>query len=1015
MLETQPWKILYQNIRCLVSENSRSKIDYFRELTSTNGILIINLTETWLDETISDDAKIEGYKEYRSDRIGIKQGGTVIYVHNDLECDILAKECRNKCEMVAVNIKALNTINIVIYRPPKTKGVDFNYILDKVESIFNNMEIPNPTIIMTGDFNFPFIEWRCNALGNFMGCTYQYNANVNTTVDEKQQFERLTNLVGQHSLVQAISEATREENGKSSTLDLVFTNEIDLITEIGIYASSMSDHHNIELTTSFNPSIVRKQNKDTKDEIKGLRSLNFYSKEINWKEINKRINEVNWYTIQENKSVLELLEYLMNVIKEICENLIPKKSEGKRNALKRIPRARKKLLGRMKMLKKDLKKAISNDKKVEINKRIQDVEKQLIDERKKECIENEKRVIEQMKTNPKVLFSYVKRENKRREQIGPFKDGDRYIYNNEEICVRLLNQFISQFSNARNDRYREDMESFVNDIEEINELNDIIITKLDIINAIGEMKENSSAGPDDIPSIFLIKTKESISGPLEYLMRKSLDEGIIPQVFKMAYITPIHKGGAKTKPEQYRPVSLTSHLIKIFERVLKKPILLHLINNNLINENQHGFVRGRSTQSQLLSHYQDIYEALEEGLQTDTIFLDFAKAFDKVDHEILLKKIDKHGIKGKIGNWIKEFLSNRKFIVVANGTKSEEGEVKSGVPQGTVLAAILFIIMISDIDDKVKESIVRCFADDTRVSKKIEKEEDKQKLQEDLNAIYEWAEDNLLLFNDKKFEQITYGENPNMENNPYKNPANEVIKKGNSVKDLGIICNSKLSFKEHIQSVVVASRRMSGMILRTFHSREPEIMMKLFSTYLRSKMEYCCSIWSPSMQNEINELERIQKSFTSKINGMEELDYHQRLKALKLYSLERRRERYLIIYAWQMTENIKENVLNLKIHKNGRSRTIYSRPIRWIYKGTKIKHSYRSQIHESTSKKMERLFNCLPPYIRNIEQKTTDTFKFHLDKWLQNVPDLPRIDNYGARVAAENNSIIKQAATLRRW
>ena len=192
-------------------------------------------------------------------------------------------------------------------------------------------------------------------------------------------------------------------------------------------------------------------------------------------------------------------------------------------------------------------------------------------------------------------------------------------------------------------------------------------------------------------------------------------------------------------------------------------------------ESQHSFVPGRNTQSQLLLHYKEIYEALEEGLRVDTVFLDFSKAFDKVNHEILLKKVSKHGIKGKLLNWIKEFLSNRKFVVIANGTVSEEGKVTSGVPQGTVLAALLCIIMIADIDEKVKESIVRCFADDTRVSKKIEKEDDKEKLQEDLNIIYKWAEENLMYFNDEKFEQLTYGETKNIEIESYKNPSNKVI------------------------------------------------------------------------------------------------------------------------------------------------------------------------------------------------------------------------------------------------
>ena len=151
----------------------------------------------------------------------------------------------------------------------------------------------------------------------------------------------------------------------------------------------MSDHHTIEITTNYNPNIVRNSNKEAKDNNKGLKDLNFYSKEINWKEVNKRIKNVDWYKMQENKSMIEFLEYIMELILEICESLIPKKSGRKKNAGRRIPKARKKLLGRMKMIKRDLKKAISNSKKDELNRKIQDVEQKLIDERKK-CLENEK-------------------------------------------------------------------------------------------------------------------------------------------------------------------------------------------------------------------------------------------------------------------------------------------------------------------------------------------------------------------------------------------------------------------------------------------------------------------------------------------------------------------------------------------------------------------------------------------------------------------------------------------------
>ena len=150
------------------------------------------------------------------------------------------------------------------------------------------------------------------------------------------------------------------------------------------------------------------------------------------------------------------------------------------------------------------------------------------------------------------------------------------------------------------------------------------------------------------------------------------------------------------------------------------------------------------------------------------MFLDFAKAFDKVDHSILMKKVIKHGIKGKIGRWILDFLTDRKFRVIVNGTESEEEDVTSGVPQGTVLAAILFTIMISDIDEEVKNCILRCFADDTRVNKNIKTVADKKKMQEDLDTIYKWAEDNAMKFNGNKFEQLSYGQVDNVSVESYK-------------------------------------------------------------------------------------------------------------------------------------------------------------------------------------------------------------------------------------------------------
>ena len=994
----EPYKILFQNIRRLVTENSKVKIEYFKEYVLENKILAMNFTETWLDKTITKDIKIPGYEVFRCDRKDRKGGGTAIYLNEDLEATVLLEVNIGRCEMIAIYIEKINAINIVVYRPPDTKIIDFNKILKEIKELLSKMNTPEPVVIITGDFNFPFVKWT---KGAHNGCRWEM-INSGSTLDERAQFLKLIEVFDNYNLVQAIDEPTRERN----TLDLIFTNDISIFTNTEITKSGLSDHHQIEVTTNFktNNRFVNNDTQNYRGESE-FWQLNFRNDNVSWDNINKEINEVPWQTLFNGKNTEECTYIFLKCLLNICMKLIPRKNtKGK----SRIPRERKKLLNRLKMLKRTKHRTRSKPKVIVLDKKIQETEDMLLCHRKTERKIKENAVIENMKKNPKVLFDYINKQKDRDTKIGPFKIQNEYIYDLKEICKLLVDQYNSQFS-INNDRPKINEEIFNNNNIEDGDLNDIELTEKDIIDAIGELNMNSAAGPDGIPAIFLINTKISIANPLKMILRKSLDEEKIPDIFKLAYVTPIHKGGSKLKPEQYRPVSLTSHVMKIFERVIKRNIMKHLTEQNLINSGQHGFVPGRSTQTQLLQHYCDIFETLSEDTRIDTIFLDFAKAFDKVDHDILLQKVFNHKIKGKIGLWLKEFLNSRKYRVVANGEMSEEQSVLSGVPQGTVLAAILFVIMISDIDENVKNSIVRLFADDTRISRKIESEEDKVLLQKDLDIIYDWANKNLMKFNEGKFEQMSHGENKNIKIEPYKTQSGNEIKIGETVKDLGITANSNLLFREHIDNIVTSSKIMSGILLRTFSTRQEAPMMRMFNSYIKSKLEYCSIVWSPWHQNEINKLERIQKNFTSKIHGLDQLDYHERLKKLNLYSLERRRERYLIINAWQQIEGITENILGLKARRIGRSRRIKTTTIPLVTNGKRIKERNRTLIHNSTTRKMERLFNVIPQSLRNITDTTTETFKRHLDKWLESIPDTPKIDGYGASVAAESNSIFHQA------
>ena len=985
--ELFPWKIVSQNIQRIVTKNSKEKVQFLEDYVKEEKILILNFTETWLNKTIQDDPEIAGYKLHRGDRSVRIGGGTAIYVREDCESEKIAELSTDSVEMVAVHIEKLNLINIVIYRPPDASTHNFKAILKSVIGILKDVVAPEPTVIITGDFNFPFLKWKRCLNG---GCIWEEKKEVGATKEAKLQFEFLDKEMDNFGLVQIIEEPTRNKN----TLDLVYTNEVSLFTEVEVMKSNLSDHDRIELNTNImiHKNLMNKNENLAKETENCIHNLNFNEKSIEWEKIKKELEVINWLEIfndKDTESCLERITYM-------CKKYIPIK---KCNNRCKIPKKRKRLFNKIKMLRRSKSKANKRKKDV-IDRKIIEVEKEILNDKREERNYMEKKVIDNINQKPKLFFGLIKNKEKRNNKIGPFKNEGEYVTDNKEICNTMVKQYNAQFSKNNNAKVL--MDDLFDNLKD-DDLSDICISEDDIQKAIGEMNPNSSAGPDGIPATFLTKTKTKIALPLKLILRKSIDEGKIPDGLKLAYITPIHKGGSRQKPENYRPVSLTSHIMKIFERVVKVRLIEHLKQHNLINQGQHGFVPGRSTQTQLLDHFCRVYEAIEDNARLDTVYLDFAKAFDKVDHNLLLTKLAEHKVKGKLWRWIKMFLTNRKYRVVANGEMSEEQKVLSGVPQGTVLAAILFIIMISDIDEEIKRCIVRCFADDTRINIKVRTEEDKEAMQEDLNKIYIWAECNIMKFNERKFEQMSWGEAKGVDIESYKTATGLDIERKEKVKDLGVVTSENLQFKEHIDSIVTACKIKQGNILRNFSTRKEAPMMKLYKAHIRSKAEYCCVVWSPTTRQEISKLERIQKSFTKRIEGMEDKDYHQRLNSLKLYSLERRRERYMILNTWQQIEGQRENIMGFKMNERSRHREIKSTRIKF---NRNVKNS--SVLHNCPALKMMRLFNALPGELRDITGVTFETFKKKIDKWLSLVPDTPIIDNYKA--AAESNSILHQAA-----
>ena len=325
--------------------------------------------------------------------------------------------------------------------------------------------------------------------------------------------------------------------------------------------------------------------------------------------------------------------------------------------------------------------------------------------------------------------------------------------------------------------------------------------------------------------------------------------------------------------------------------------MFHIVDNNILSKHQHGFCERRSCMTNLIETLDDITELIDEAHPVDQIFLDFRKAFDKVDHKRLIMKLQHQmGIKDNLLEWISSFLTGRSQRVNVNGSLSSWAPVTSGVPQRSVLGPVLFVMFINDLPSVVNTNC-KLFADDSKLYAKIAKEEDQRSLQEDLNACYKWAEDWMMDFHPKKSKTMHFGKN----NMRYLYIlGNNFINETASETDLGVLIKNDLTCSDHVVHCAKKANRILGMIRNTFSYLNQEMFLNLYKSLVRPHMEYCTQAWSPYLKKDINILEKIQRRATKIVPGLSDLSYEERLRKLKLYPLEDRRMRGDMIAVWKM-------------------------------------------------------------------------------------------------------------------
>jgi hypothetical protein len=343
------------------------------------------------------------------------------------------------------------------------------------------------------------------------------------------------------------------------------------------------------------------------------------------------------------------------------------------------------------------------------------------------------------------------------------------------------------------------------------------------------------------------------------------------------------------------------HACRIFERILKTHIVHHLDILGLISTHQHGFRKNRSTVSQLLECFNAWTSSLDAREAIDVFYLDISKAFDTVSHPKLLRKLELYGIKGKTLKWIKSFLTGRKQAVRVNGVLSDYSDVCSGVPQGSVLGPILFLIYINDLVDVCKFSSLKMFADDSKLYFKCEDDSDYLRLLGDVRRVFNWMEENQLKVAVEKCAVLHMGSQ-----NPSRNysAASQIIPTANFMRDLGVIVTDDLKFSMHCTSVAQKAFNMTNLFFRAFKCRDRDFLTSFFTIYIRPLVEYATPVWSPHLQKDILLIEKVQRKFTKRIPGFFNHSYANRRNELKLDTLELRRLHSDLIFCYKMINGL---------------------------------------------------------------------------------------------------------------